>query len=305
MVLLVSPAHAQQSGLSFLRIGAGAASAGMADAYVAHGRDAFAAHWNPSGLAVSGGNTVAVSHYLWIADVRSYAVSSRFQAGKNGGIGLFVLGAGSGDLEARDRPGDPDGLFSAQFLSFGAAYGRRFGPLRLGLTAKFLSERIYTEDAAGFAVDVGLQADALRGGLRVGAALQNVGRMSELNLEATPLPRTLRAGAAVYPFRIVAEQDQTRLLNTFITAEAAYLFPAGGDGLVTDYENELRIHTGLAAEVMEMVTLRAGLVTNDAVRRFTFGAGIEYGSFGVDYAFLPLQEGFGGPGHFLTLAYHW
>ncbi len=295
-------ASGQASGLAFLRISPQAAAAGAGDAYVASTRDAFSTYWNPAGLAAAEGNQASVSHVRWIADVRAYAAAARLAAGRRGAFGLFVTGSGAGDLEAREGPGAADGLFHAQFLTAGLSYARRAGPLRLGATAKYLSEQIYTEDAAGYGFDLGAQLEALRGGLQLGAAVQHLGRMTDLGALATPLPRTARAGAAVYPLRIRTAADDAPLLDTFVSAEAAYLFPASDDG---DLPDELRLHVGAGAEVLDMVMVRAGFVTNDEVRRFTFGAGVGIGAFAVDYAFLPLREGYGNAGHFLSLSYGW
>ena len=47
----------------------------------------------------------------------------------------------------------------------------------------------------------------------------------------------------------------------------------------------------------------AGYLTNDELRGFSFGAGLTASAFQVDYAMLPFDNGFGGPGHVFTLAY--
>ena len=289
------PSRGQESGLAFLRIGTNAAALAMGDAQVAHSRDAFSTYWNPAGLAAAPSNTVAVAHHLWVGDVRTYALASRFRAGASGGVGFFVTATGSGDLEARDGPGEATGLFDAQFLSAGASYGRSLGPLRAGATLKFLTERIFTDQATGVAVDFGLQVDLLQNLLQLGAALQNVGEMSELNAQATRLPRLLRVGAAVFPFRILTLDDDAPVLNTFVTAEVLHSFT----------DESTQYHFGLSAEVMELVTVRAGYITNDALRDLSFGGGLRFGGMIFDYALLPFAEGFGGTGHILTLSYGW
>lgn len=288
-------AHAQEAGLAFLRLGTNAEALALGDAHVAHSRDAFATYWNPAGLAAASSNSAAISHHLWLADVRTYAAAARFGVGQKGGLGVFLTATGSSGLEAREVPGDPDGLFSAQFVSLGAAYGRQFGPLRAGVTAKYLSEQVYFNDASGFALDAGLQLDLWQNGLQLGAALQNVGEMSELSVQSTPLPRLVRAGAAVFPFRILTSDDDAPLFNLMVTGEVSHLVPA----------EMTRVHVGVAGEVLEMLTLRLGYLSNDAVRRFSFGAGLGYESLAVDYAFLPFQQEFDGPGHVLTVGYRW
>ena len=286
---------AQDSGLAFLSIGTNAAAGAMGDAQVSNSEDAFSTYWNPAGLAAATSNSAALSHHIWVAQTRTYSLASRFRSGPNGGVGLFLTALDSGDLEARQAPGEADGVFGAQFISLGASYGRSFGPLRLGVSAKYLSESIDTDNANGYAFDFGLQADFFDKGIRIGAAYQNIGEMSELNSFASELPRTLRGGISIYPFRVLAMADGTVLLNAFITGEVSHIFPS----------ETTRYHIGAAAEVVELVTVRAGFVTNDELRGLTIGGGLGSNGFLFDYAFMPFDDGFGGPGHVLTLLYLW
>ena len=296
LAMLTLPMQAQETGLGFLRIGTNAAASAMGDAQVASSRDAFSTYWNPAGLAAATTNSVAVSHRIWIADLRTYDLAARFQAGEKGGIGLFVTAVDNGDFEQRDEPApDPDGMFSAQFLSIGASYGRSFGPVRAGVTAKYLSERIFEASANGYAFDAGVQAGLLGEKIRLGAAVQNIGKMSELVTEATPLPRTVRGGLALSPLSILAEEDASTVLDLSVAAEVSHLLE----------DARTQFHLGVSAEVVEMVRVRAGYLTNDTLRDLTFGGGLHVSTFIFDYAFLPFEDGFGGPGHVLTLLYNW
>lgn len=295
LISLAGHAFGQESGLAFLRIGTNASAGAMGDAQVSNSRDAFSTYWNPAGLAVLGMNTVALSHHIWVASTRTYSMAGRFASGEKGGFGLFVTAMNSGDLESRTLPGASDGNFSAQFVSAGAAYGRSFGPVRLGATAKFISENIERNSAQGYAFDFGLQADLFQEGIKLGAALQNIGEMSVLNAEATELPRTIRGGISVYPFRILAMADGTVLLNAFLSGEVSHVIPS----------ETTRFHLGAAAEVVELVTVRAGFITNDELRGLTIGGGIGSNGFIFDYAFLPFDGGFDGPGHVISLLYEW
>ncbi len=296
-VLFLLPAawaNAQETGLSFLRIGVNAMASAMGDAQVAATRDAFATYWNPAGLAASA-NALGISHRIWVGDVKAYDIAARLPASRGGAWGLALTATDSGDLEAREVPGDPAGLFGAQFISIGASYAHSLRALRGGITAKFLRESIYNTSASGYAFDVGLQVDIYRELVTIGAALRNAGRMSELEAERTRLPRTLQAGLAVFPFQVIAGADGTRLLQLMVTAEVAHLFAS----------KLTRLHSGLSATVMELVDLRGGYVTRDELRDFTFGLGLHFDTMLVDYAYIPFEEGFEGPGHVLSVSYVW
>lgn len=297
LVLFVAawPASAQESGLSFLRIGTNAQAGAMGDAQVAHSRDAFSTYWNPAGLAAAERNSASLSYYAWVLETRTYSAAARFGFGRRGAIGLFATAMSSGDLEARTSPGDPDGTFGVQFVSAGASYGRQIGPLRAGLTAKQLTERIFTRTAYGYAVDAGLQADLFGGGLSLGAALQNVGEMSELDTESTNLPRAVRVGVAAYPLDVLLSEDEATLLRTLVTVEVAHFVET----------QETQVHVGGSVELLDTIELRGGYITNDTLRGLSLGLGFGLEGAVFDYAYVPFASGFEGPGHMLTVSYQW
>lgn len=267
----------------------------MGDAQVALSRDAFSTYWNPAGLAAAPENSASASYLAWVGDTKTYSGALRLGAGDNGAFGLFVTANGTDDLEARVGPGEADGNFSVQFVSTGVAYGRSIGPLRAGVTAKYLTERIYTESSSGFGIDLGLQTSLLSNGLHLGAAVQNIGQMSELVTDDSELPTTLRIGAAFFPLRMLMSDDDATLLQTVLNAEVVHLFPG----------ETTQIHVGAGAELLDVLELRAGYISNDALRRFSFGLGFGYEGVVFDYAFLPFEGGFEGPGHVLTMSYLW
>jgi hypothetical protein len=295
-VLCARPGVAQDaSGLPFLRIGPDAHAAAMGDARVALVDDAFSTYWNPAGLASAGPNQASLSHHIWFADVRTYALSSRFGVGTSGGLGLFVTATTSGEVEVRDEPGVPDGTFEAQYITAGLSYGRRIGPLQAGISAKYLSENIYTETASGYAFDFGGQASFFEDRLAVGATLANAGSISELKTVATKLPFLGRAGLGVTPLVIESEDDGEEVVSATLVAEVSHVFP---DSLT-------RFHTGISVEIFEVLSLRGGYVTNDALRNVSLGLGFRYAGMVFDYALVTFDSGFEGPGHMLTLAYGW
>ncbi len=285
--------QAQDSGLSFLRVGPDAKSLALGDAGVASAEGAYATYWNPAGLARPGTREVAFSHHIWIADVRTLALQGAFSLGKKTGLGLFVVATGSGDLEARTAPGASDGFFNAQFVSTGLSLGHSFGRLRAGATIKYLSERIFTNSANGYAFDFGLQTSFLDESVLAGVTYSNLGKMDELNVVATKLPKLFRSGIEFFPFRVLMEADGSPMLNTSVLLEYSRNFAT----------EQTQIHVGLSAEVLETVSARLGYLSNDALRSFSAGLGIDISNLLVDYAIIPFEDGFGGPAHIMTVAY--
>lgn len=295
VVLTAVSVSAQESGLAFLQSGTNAEAAAMGDAQVASSRDAFSTYWNPAGLAGATVNSASGSYHAWLGDTQIFAAAVRLGVGESSGFGFHVTASGTDDLQARDEPGPSDGDFSVQFVNAGASYGRSIGPMRAGITAKYLTERIFTESSSGYGFDFGVQADLLGDGLYLGASLQNVGQMTDLVDEATELPTLIRVGAAFFPIRVLMSQDDATVLKTIITGEVVHVFP----------EEVTQVHVGVGAEVLDIIELRAGYISNDSLRRYSFGLGFGYEGVVFDYAFLPFESGFEGPGHVLTLTYEW
>ncbi len=283
---------AQETGLSFLRIGVNARGGALGDAQTASTDNAFATYWNPAGL-VQGQRSVAASHRIWLGDIRVYDIAAQLPSGSKVAWGLAITATDSGELEARVQPGEPAGTFSAQFISAGVSYARRIAGIRTGITAKYLRERIFDTDASGYAFDLGMQINLLEEQFNLGAGLRNFGRMNALEVERTPLPRLIQGGIAISPLQIIAAFDQTQLLDLKMNIEASHLI----DSVVT------RFHLGCTVTIMDLVDLRGGYITRDELRNFTFGLGLFFDKIFADYAYIPFEDGFDGPGHILSILY--
>ncbi len=294
LILLATPTLGQETGLSFLRIGVNAHAGSMGDTHVSNIRNAFATYWNPAGL-VNGSHSVAGSHRRWIGEVRAYDISTQLPLGSRSALGLALTATDSGDLEARTQPGEPDGLFGAQFISAGISYARVLRGLRVGMTAKYLRERIFDTNASGYALDFGLQTDILDERLALGFTVRNLGRMGTLETERTPLPRLVQGGITLSPLQIITVFDETRILDLILRMEASHLI----DDRLT------RLHFGIGVTIMELVDLRGGYISNDELRSYTFGIGLFFDRIDIDYAYIPFEDGFDGPGHMLSLLYYW
>jgi hypothetical protein len=290
----ILPSAAQTTGFPVLRLGPFAEHAALGETYTAYVRGSASMHGNPAGLAAPGWNSATVTYQSWIAATDIYGASARFRVTDRSGLGVSITMFDSGDLEARDQPG-PGDPFAVQYVSLGAGYAVQFGPVRAGASAKFLSERIYTESATGFAFDAGVQATFFDDYLMFGASVHNLGSMDELGVEATPLPTIIRIGAAGYPIRLYSEGDAEPTIRAFLSPEI----------VISPDDEDARFHIGAGAEIPDLLAVRAGYLSGDTVRNFTFGAGITYSGFVFDYGFLPLRDGFGGPSHILTLRYEW
>ena len=294
VLILAAPAFSQGNGLAFLTLDPDPAGQAAGGAYSAAGSGPFSPLFNPAGLASGSRNGIALTFQDWIGDARTLGIAGRFGLGEKVGAGLYVLSTSSGDLEARDRPGPAEGTFEVQYFAVGAGIARQFGPVQVGVAGKVLSERVFDSSASGYAFDAGVQVEAMDG-FRIGAAVQHLGKMNELETAATPLPTTFRGGVSLRPFRLMAATESTALLSTAFHAEVVYRL---------EQNDPTQIRIGGEATLFDMLTLRGGYVFGDPVRRVSAGAGLAVGAFRVDYAMLPLDTGF-GTGQLISLGYNW
>jgi len=173
---------AGKTGMAFLKIGVGGRAVGMGEAYTAVSSDASAAYWNPAGLAGLAETELTFTHNQWLQDVKHNFFAVAFATDKHH-FGLSFISNNINGIERRVKPSaDPIGLVEAHDIAVGFSYARPFGKtLHIGLTLKYLYERIYIESAAGGAIDFGcIYSPAAFSGLQLGLTLQNIGKMSEL-----------------------------------------------------------------------------------------------------------------------------
>jgi hypothetical protein len=257
----------------------------LGGAYTALATDAHALFYNPAGLGQSKAYQAAFTHQASIEGARqeSLGFSSRdgwsadFSSWDSGGIPRTRLDApdgGLGDVGMKD-------------MAFGGGYGTALNEsLSVGVGAKYLRETIDAVTATAFAADAGLLALVPGApGLSLGAAVLNVGRPVQFDLQREQLPRLVRAGAA-------------------------YAFAAGGADQTLAFDltktrtDKVRFSLGVESVVMKTLALRLGYDgRQDAGPGVCAGVGFFWRAMSVDYAFAPF--GALGDSHRVGLSYRW
>jgi hypothetical protein len=272
------------TGLTFLTLGVGARSLGMGEAYSTATDDPAGLHYNPATIGSVGTTTISFMHRAWIQGTNAEYLTAAFPLGAVS-LAASVYSVGVDDIEVRDTPGEATSTFTARNASLGLTLGYTFSPeLSVGVTAKYVYEKILVDDAGGMAFDLGA-VYATSFGARIGAAVSNLGSMTELGNQASTLPELFRGGAS-YSTEL-AGPDAT------ITGAADVVVPFG--------DGSTHVHLGAESLLYGTVSLRLGYQTGYDARSFTAGAGFRKGIVGIDYAFMPTRYDLGAT-HAISLA---
>lgn len=273
--LLAPTAPTEAAGLPFLRLSAGARLLAMGEAAAAVA-DAEAASANPAALALSAPG-IGLSHSQWIQGLQLERLNL---VGRRGmatyGLGLSL--AHVDGLERRTGPtAEPLGEFGVYDAAVSLTYARPWSPdLHLGVNIDLIRQSIYTHTASGLAVDLGAVYRA-HPNLYLGLALGNLGRMGDLDRQATDLPLLARAGLAY-----------SGLPRLHLAVDTQWV---RDDGTDARFGAEYALRDGFY--------LRGGYQTA-ANRALSVGLGVGLGVWTLDYAFVPFSRGL-GEAHRLSL----
>jgi hypothetical protein len=159
----------------------------------------------------------------------------------------------------------------------------------LGLTGKFIQQKLDTHRAGTYAVDIGVLQRL--GKFRFGAALVNVGPSVEFIEEAYPLPQALRGGVSVDPKSVP--------LALSLEAEKLKDEPRISYRLGMEYQLGGMLAFRMGYTARPGATQRAlkgsalGTVSDSEFNRLTGmagGIGINLFGYAVDYSFTPYGE---------------
>lgn len=267
----------ETSGLSFLKVGAGARAVGMGEAYSAVVNDASATYWNPAGLAAQEKAEFVFTHNGWLADINNEFAAVSFHIKKHA-FGISVMMQNIGGIERRTGPTEqPIGEFNAHNVMAGISYANYLASgFAIGATAKFLYEKIYVEESTGAAIDLGVRYETSVPGLSASFVLQNFGFISELENESSKLPRLARMGAAY-------QLPKQILSGNFLVAIDFVQF----------FESSSHLNIGAEYLLKNMFALRLGYQSGYEEKDIHAGVGFYFNRYRLNYAFVPFSADLG------------
>ena len=271
------------TGLAFLKLGVTSRAIAMGEAVVSNTIDASATYYNPAALFNGSDINLLFMHNQSPLGLRTEFLSAKIITGKRFAFGISLNNTAVSDIEIREIPGQPVGFFTAQNFLLGLSAAYRLNPnFMIGTTGKFLYEKIYIDNASGYAIDFGVlyRSEIFAAGL----SMSNIGSLSPLRDQATKLPLSLRIGAT-YPVQFKSMDSR------LIIGSDVYKVLNGGT-----------IHVNAGAEFMykNFLAVRAGYQTGYENKSITTGIGVRYRIFNLDYSFVPYRFSVGS-GHTITL----
>jgi hypothetical protein len=238
---------------------------------------------NPAALSADGSIELLLSHSEWLQDVQSEFMAARLPF-SIGTVGIALTNVNVKGIELRQRPGPADGSFTARFASFHLSYAGDLGDaITVGVTAKYLYEKLFVDEASGYAFDFGVLYQTPFPHLSLGASWMNSGRMKAFQRVRARLPQQLQIGL-VYK----SVQGDFTIAPSLDAVTASLTGTSIAAGVEVSYQNT--------------ICLRLGYNASHPLRSFSVGGGIQYEFLKFDYAFVPFSLNFGNA-HLLSLGF--
>ena len=330
LIFTVNNLFAQgESAVPFLLIAPDARPGGMGEAGVAMAENATAIWWNPAGLAFQYENPevdkkgeASLMHVKWLpqfnfSDLWYDFLAARYYVDDIGMIGVGITFLNLGKNVATDENGNELGTFDSKEYAFAVSYATKLKEnLGIGVNLKFIKSDLTDKNlqvgsenrdgrSSSFAFDIGVKwipaYEIFDNRLSIGANLSNFGpKMTYIDEEqADPLPTNLRFGFA---YKLINDEfnqinivyDANKLLVNRTTDGSDNVFKAVFYSAWTQDIRKITHSLGAEYWYGNLIALRAGYFYEDSKyggRKFlTFGAGLKYYVFGVDFGYISASE---------------
>jgi hypothetical protein len=266
----LSAAEPGKTGFSFLKVSPGARNAAMGDIGVAVTSSLYGVYFNPSIMVDIKETWVGFMHHENIFDSRRefVAVATPLLGGAMSiGFDYFKIGS----IESREGPTEqPLGTFDARDILF---YGALALPvserLALGGTLKYAAEKIESQTASAFLIDLGVRMRP-SSHVAIGLAGRNIGSSPKFESEKFDVPVTITGGVDFETEKTTAGVEVSKPKN-----------------------DDVKFNLGLEHKIVEYLSLRAGYKIGYDEENMAFGLGFAKSIWRVDYAFVPFKSGLG------------
>lgn len=298
-VLFAQNANLGTSGAQFLQIPLGARASAMGGAIIGLTNDASSVFWNPAGISNVKSIDAHFSYANWfnLFDLNAAAVA--FNAGDGGVFAaqMILFSTGKMEITTVEEPNGTGRFFDAQDIALGLSYSRlltdRFA---VGVSAKYIYQRIWNEVADGLAFDIGTQYKLDFQNLTIAMSMQNFGgdlQFDGPDLDITTIQNENYPGSRLTPGKLKTETYPLPLNFQvgigFDIYQTDFVKVRGDIDAVHPNDNKERLQFGTEFSFFDRLSLRGGYRYNYDDEDFTFGAGVNIPFSGslvnFDYAY--------------------
>jgi len=282
------------SAFPFLKINIGARAVAMGGAFTGLADDESSLFYNPSGIASLEGDRFIAGYHNYFVDLQSGFFGYIKQLDDRKYLAGYINYLNYGDFIRTDEDGNitGDGKFSGGDFLIATTFAMKYNDsYMLGITGKFIYEKLDEYSATGAALDIGGKYNSNRGRYRAGIAVQNLGlQLSSLgdSDEKYDLPITVRGGLSVKPREVALILSG----DLIIPIDNDPIYAIGGE--YTDFK-PFYIRMGWNSFGSNYRTADS----DDSWAGFSFGVGFDHKQYHISYAYSPGAEL--GESHRVTL----
>lgn len=252
----------------FLNIGVSVRQYSLAEAGLALDNGVASAYSNPAGLAKLDRPGASFMHNLWYQDIAYDYLGAATPIGSRGTIAMSAAYLHMGNIPAYNEFDQPIGSYSPYSMAGIISYGMIINEyLSLGLSGKYITEKIADINSSGIAADLGAEVDF--GKIVVGASITNLGPRMKYSEQKFELPASAIFSVAYKPF----------ILPASLIA-----------GVKAPFAGEAVASAGIEYQAAEFLSLRSGYSASSAApseKAFNLGLGLTFMGGTFDYAYRP------------------
>jgi hypothetical protein len=288
---------AGRTSFQFVKIGIGARQTSLGEASVAFVNDANATFWNPAGIGGIVSSEASFSYARWFANMDYFSGAAGVRIGDIGVVAVGVSSLKYGDIKEALAVGSVSdtrtgNTFTGSNMMATLSFAHRFSDaLWIGVTGKYLQEKLFLYSTSAIAFDVGTNYDTGFKGIRFGMSFQNFSKSvrylssetSDRQDEGYDIPLVYRVGVCAN-----------------LISESSGIFDVGEDHRLTlclesvnsnDYGD--RWHIGAEYSFAEHLFLRGGYRVNYDEGNLSVGVGVQQRVAGtdlrLDYSFVSYE----------------
>ena len=278
----------------YLKVITDARSTAMGEAYSSVASKSDAVFWNPARLTYIEGSDFSFSYMDYVLDFKHFSFSAASTIQGIGTIGFFGMLADYGDFHVTTveklgfvgeqyNPGLTGEIIQPRAMVFGVSYARRMtDKFSFGISVKNGIEDLIVEETDMFMFDAGINYRTGYKSIEIAASIRHFG--SEVKFlkegEKFPLPQTFNIGFSAH---LMGDNDY--LLTTSQNHSLLFAFD-----IVQPRDYDQQYNLGFEYGIKEMFFLRGGYKVNYDVENATFGFGINYNKYRIDYSYNDYGE---------------